>query len=152
MLCVCCEGKEDIRFFREFVGILLPLGPPCCGWGVTWSLCHQLCHLSPARSRRRRRGCCCFLGMEGSAGLGLFEQLPRWDFSAAGDSPPLPRTKHRASGDAKGESLPCSGVTPDRQSCVPDPGHRLLFLFTSVFKGFQMELCRALRASHPLQP
>lgn len=50
-----------------------------------------------------------FQGMEGSAALRLFGQRGR-DFSAAGDSPPLPRTKHRPGGDAKGESLPCSGV------------------------------------------
>lgn len=48
--------------------------------------------------------------MAGSAGLRLFGGS--WDFSAAGDSPPLPRTKHRPCGDAKGERLPCSGVLP----------------------------------------
>lgn len=97
-VCVLCR-EGGFQAFREYVGILLPLGLPCCGSGVTWSLWHQLCHLTLQESSLEEEAVVVFQGMDGSVRLRLFEQLPRAVQAGAGISA-LPVTHLRCQGQS----------------------------------------------------
>lgn len=137
-MCVLCR-EGGLQVFREFVGISLFRALPAAARGLPGP-CATSCATSALHRAALRRRLLLFFRAWPVLLSQLFEQLPRGAGQRSWISA-LPVTHLRCQGQSTDPAgMPrvrgcpaqgcCQGsVTPDRQHCVPEPGHCLLSIY-----------------------